>query len=134
MFIVSKRKESISLRAEILQAISEAVDPPRLVLDALEDFLASKAKKFGIIDKRWACGLLVQALFPEGKPNANAKGPEFSRSMVEGGEGGDEGRGRWVADELAMAWGGCGGVGRGERREGGLFRGCGGGGGRGMGN
>ncbi|XP_050116947.1 FRIGIDA-like protein 4a isoform X2 [Malus sylvestris] len=82
-FIVSKRKESISLRAEIVQAIAEAVDPPRLVLDALEDFLDSKAKKFGVTDKRWACGLLVQALFPEGKPNAAAKGPEFSRSMVE---------------------------------------------------
>ncbi|XP_068344650.1 FRIGIDA-like protein 4a [Pyrus communis] len=82
-FIVSKRKESISIRAEIVQAISEAVDPLRLVLDALEDFLDSKAKKFGVTDKRWACGLLVQALFPEGKPNAGAKGPEFSRSMVE---------------------------------------------------
>ncbi|KAB2631376.1 hypothetical protein D8674_008895 [Pyrus ussuriensis x Pyrus communis] len=24
---------------------------------------------------------------------------------LEGGEGGDKGRGRWVADEFAMAWG-----------------------------
>ncbi|KAI5320449.1 hypothetical protein L3X38_040157 [Prunus dulcis] len=82
-FIVSKRKESISLRTELVQAIAEAVDPPKLVLDALEGFLDSKAKKIGVTDKRWACGLLVQALFPEGRSNSCEKGPEFSRSMVE---------------------------------------------------
>ncbi|XP_050369125.1 FRIGIDA-like protein 4a [Argentina anserina] len=78
-FIVSKRKESVLLRAEIVPAMAEAVDPPRIVMDALEGFLETKAKKVGVTDKRWACGLLVQALFP----NAGPKGPAFSRSVVE---------------------------------------------------
>ncbi|KAG6723716.1 hypothetical protein I3842_03G221600 [Carya illinoinensis] len=78
-FIVSKRKESVSLRAEISKAIAEAVDPPTLVLDAMEEFLGKKSA-----DRRWACGMLVQALFPDsfwkGKKN---NGPEFSSSVVE---------------------------------------------------
>lgn len=82
-FIVSKRKESVSLRAEIVQAMAEAVDAPRLVLDALEGFLAIKAKKVGVTDKRWACGLLVQALFPDVRSNSGPKGPAFARSVVE---------------------------------------------------
>jgi hypothetical protein len=75
-FIVSKRKESVSLRAEISKAIAEAVDPPRLVLDAMEEFLSKKSA-----DRRWACGMLVQALFPEA--NASRSGPEFANSVVE---------------------------------------------------
>ena len=76
-YIVSKRKESVSLRAEISKAIAEAVDPPRLVLDALDEFLKRKSA-----DKRWACGMLIQALFPEMNSKKN-KGPEFARSVVE---------------------------------------------------
>lgn len=49
-FIVSKRKESSTLRSEIAPAIAEAVDPARLVLDAVEEFLNSKmTSKSGII-------------------------------------------------------------------------------------
>ncbi|KAI4347139.1 hypothetical protein L6164_007981 [Bauhinia variegata] len=80
-FIISKRKESASLRAEILQAIAEAVDPPRLVLDALEEFLNSKSAKAGVTDKRWACGIVIQSLFPE--TSSGRKPPEFSRSIVD---------------------------------------------------
>ncbi|KAJ7969626.1 FRIGIDA-like protein [Quillaja saponaria] len=80
-FIVSKRKESVTLRAEIVQAIAEAVDPPRLVLDALDEFLKSKLAKTGVTDKRWACGMLIQALFPE--ISSGGKAPEFSRNIVE---------------------------------------------------
>ena len=76
-YIVSKRKESVSLRAEFSKAIAEAVDPPRLVLDAMEEFLKRKSA-----DKRWACGMLIQALFPEMNSKKN-KGPEFARSVVE---------------------------------------------------
>ncbi|KAK7398939.1 hypothetical protein VNO78_10113 [Psophocarpus tetragonolobus] len=61
-FVVSKRKESASLRAEIAAAMAAAVDPPRLVVEAVEEFLKSKAAKSGVTDKRWACGLLIQAL------------------------------------------------------------------------
>ncbi|XP_030530145.1 FRIGIDA-like protein 4a [Rhodamnia argentea] len=81
-FLVSKRKESASLRAEMPAAIAEAVDPPRLVLDAVEEFLENKSAKVGVADKRWACGLLVQALFPEAK-RADARRPEYARSVVE---------------------------------------------------
>lgn len=78
-FIVSKRKESVSLRAEISKAIAEAVDPPKLVLDAMEEFLSKKSA-----DKRWACGMLVQALFPEANlGGGKKKGPEFASSVVE---------------------------------------------------
>ncbi|XP_062090754.1 FRIGIDA-like protein 4b [Humulus lupulus] len=80
-FIVSRRKESVSLRAEIVQALAEAVDPPRLVLDSLEEFLNSKSAKAGVTDKRWACGLLVQALFPVN--NSEKIGPQFAKSVVE---------------------------------------------------
>lgn len=80
-FVVSKRKESVSLRAEIVQALSEAVDPPRLVLETLEEFVNCKSTRVGVTDKRWACGMLVQALFPE--VNSDRKGPVFSGSIVE---------------------------------------------------
>ncbi|XP_031264804.1 FRIGIDA-like protein 4a [Pistacia vera] len=82
-FIISKRKESMSLRAEISGAITESVDPPRLLLDAVEEFLVQKMDKVGVTDKRWACGMLVQAMFPEGNNGKKAVGPEFARSVVE---------------------------------------------------
>lgn len=80
-FVVSKRKESISLRSEIGDSLSEAVDPPSLVLGSLEEFVNSKSKKVGVTDKRWACGLLVQALFLEW--NSGKEGPRFARSIVD---------------------------------------------------
>ncbi|KAM5547708.1 FRIGIDA-like protein 4a [Rosa sericea] len=104
-FIVSKRKESVSLRAEIVQAMAEAVDAPRLVLDALEGFLETKAKKVGVTDKRWACGLLVQALFPDVRSNSGPKGPAFARSVVERAAGvADTWKGQM--DELNRSGGG----------------------------
>ncbi|XP_050896646.1 uncharacterized protein LOC127103426 [Lathyrus oleraceus] len=75
-FVVSKRKESIMLRPEIVVAIKEAVDPPRLVLDAVEEYLKSKTEaKSGVTDKRWACGLLIQGLIAESSV--------YSRRIVE---------------------------------------------------
>ncbi|XVE54295.1 hypothetical protein DITRI_Ditri03aG0069300 [Diplodiscus trichospermus] len=84
-FIVSKRKESVSLRAEISNALAEAIDPPRLVLEAVDDFVSQKVGKTGgLTDKRWACGMLVQALFPEATwKEKKGKRPEFSRSTGE---------------------------------------------------
>lgn len=79
-FIVSKRKESLMLRPEIAVAIKEAVDPPRLVLDAVEEFLKSKTEsKSGVTDKRWACGLLIQGLISESNV--------YSRRIVERASG-----------------------------------------------
>ncbi|EOY30833.1 FRIGIDA-like protein [Theobroma cacao] len=84
-FIVSKRKESVSLRAEISNALYEAVDPPRLVLEAVDDFVSQKiGKTGGLTDKRWACGMLVQALFPDANwKGKKGEGPEFARSIGE---------------------------------------------------
>lgn len=75
-FVVSKRKESASLRAEIAAAMAEAVDPPRVVVEAVEEFLKSKVAKSGVTDKRWACGLVIQALMVS-EPR------EYSRRIVE---------------------------------------------------
>lgn len=96
-FIISKRKESVSLRAEISRAIWEAVDPSRLVLDAVEEFLGQKRQKVGVTDKKWACGLLVQAIFPEGGGNNGKKavGPQHARRVVERAAGVVE---RWKED------------------------------------
>ncbi|KAH7572300.1 hypothetical protein ACOSP7_015418 [Xanthoceras sorbifolium] len=82
-FIILKRKESMSLRAEISRAIRESVDAPRLVLDAVDEFLVQKVEGVGVTDKRWACGMLVQAMFPEGNKGKKAVGPEYARSIVE---------------------------------------------------
>lgn len=97
-FIISRRKESVSLRTEICRAIWEAVDPSRLVLDAVDEFLAQKREKVGVTDKRWACGLLVQAIFPEGSGNNGKKaaaGPVHARKVVERAAGVVE---RWKED------------------------------------
>lgn len=76
MFVVSKRKESIMLRPEIAAALKEAVDAPKLVLDAVEEYLTSKTEgKSGVTDKRWACGLLIQGLISESSV--------YSRTIVE---------------------------------------------------
>ncbi|GMH16559.1 hypothetical protein Nepgr_018400 [Nepenthes gracilis] len=89
-FVGTKRKESEGLRGEMLNALSECVDPPRLVLDAVEEFVNQKATwKTGgsgswLTDKRWACAMVVSLLFSpedlEGKKNV---GPTFSGSVVE---------------------------------------------------
>ncbi|KAG9459280.1 hypothetical protein H6P81_003788 [Aristolochia fimbriata] len=63
-FLVAKRKELPLLRPEIAPAFDEALDPARLVLDALEDFVSQKDAKAGISDQRWACGVLLREMFP----------------------------------------------------------------------
>ena len=77
-FVVSKRKESASLRAEIAAAMAEAVDPARLVVEAVEEFLKSKVAKSGVTDKRWACGLVIQALMV-----SESESREYSRRIAE---------------------------------------------------
>ncbi|CAL0312468.1 unnamed protein product [Lupinus luteus] len=78
-FIIMKRKESAVLRAEISAALAEAVDPVRLLLETVEDYLNSKSEKSGATDKRWACGILIQAIVPD----SGSKGVEVSRKIVE---------------------------------------------------
>ncbi|KAJ4950310.1 hypothetical protein NE237_027142 [Protea cynaroides] len=80
-FMVANRKESVALRTEISPAIAESVDPHRLVLDALEDFIYQKSGKPGIPDRRWACGTLLQALFPT--IESGEKAPPVAGSIAE---------------------------------------------------
>lgn len=80
-FMVAKRKESITLRSKIALAVTESVDPYRLVLDAMEDFLSLKAAKVGVSDRRWACGSLLLALFPS--PDLEGKTPTVAGSTAE---------------------------------------------------
>ncbi|KAF5748601.1 hypothetical protein HS088_TW04G00559 [Tripterygium wilfordii] len=83
-FIIAKRKESVCLRADIAPAISEAVDAPKLVFDALEEFLEQKRGKAGVTNRRWACTMLVQALFTDVNLQSDTKkASDFSRSVVE---------------------------------------------------
>ncbi|OUZ99923.1 Frigida-like [Macleaya cordata] len=80
-FMVAKRKESVTLRSKISHAIAESVDPFRLILDAMEDFLSLKAAKVGVSDRRWACGTLLQGLFPA--PDLDGKTPSVAGSIAE---------------------------------------------------
>lgn len=63
-YMTAKRKEAMTLRIQIAPALEEAVDAPRLVLDAVKDFLEKKDVKVGASDRRRACGNLIMALFP----------------------------------------------------------------------
>ncbi|GAB2292220.1 hypothetical protein Dimus_026469 [Dionaea muscipula] len=91
--VMTKRKELGVLRSELGNAIWECVDPPRLVLDVVEEFLNQKAAAkgaagggggSGLADKRWACGMVVSGLFrvEELKEVKKNTGPAFSGSMV----------------------------------------------------
>ncbi|KDP33654.1 hypothetical protein JCGZ_07225 [Jatropha curcas] len=111
-FVISKRKESVSMRAEIAPAITEAVDPARLILDAVDEFASNKIEKVGVTDKRWACGMLVQVLFPEGSYcGGKQKGPEFARTVVERAASILE---RWKEEQVDGEEGGGGVVGPAE--------------------
>ncbi|KAI3681331.1 hypothetical protein L6452_36122 [Arctium lappa] len=66
-FLLAKRKESVAVRAEIMAATEEAVDLLAFVLDAVEEFVELKLsgiKVKGMADRRWACGILIQAALP----------------------------------------------------------------------
>ncbi|KAL2543912.1 FRIGIDA-like protein 4a [Forsythia ovata] len=64
-FMIAKRKEASAFKPEIAAAAEECVDSMRLVLDAVEDFVGVKMEgKPGIVDKRWACALLIQSMVP----------------------------------------------------------------------
>ncbi|KAK8938987.1 hypothetical protein KSP39_PZI010893 [Platanthera zijinensis] len=62
-FMVSRRKELDILRRELSEAISDSVDPPRLVLDAFEDYLSNPAATATAAgEKCWAVGAMVKVL------------------------------------------------------------------------
>lgn len=71
-FLVLKRRESLSVREIMVNALGECVDPPRLVLDVVEVFVKKAAANKpsgnrvggGLTDWRWACSVVVGGLFP----------------------------------------------------------------------
>nr|XP_010915058.1 FRIGIDA-like protein 4b isoform X2 [Elaeis guineensis] len=76
-FVVSRRRDLAILRKVIDQAVAESVDPARLVVDAVADFLDHQTS--GGADRCWALGMLLRALFDsEGR-----KAPKVSKSMRE---------------------------------------------------
>ncbi|GMH18026.1 hypothetical protein Nepgr_019867 [Nepenthes gracilis] len=92
--VISKRKESVALKGELANALLECVDAPRLVLDAVEDFVNQKASGkttgggggvgSGLTDRRWACGMVVNGLFsPDDLKEGKNAGPSFAGSVVE---------------------------------------------------
>ncbi|XP_021741549.1 FRIGIDA-like protein 4a [Chenopodium quinoa] len=94
-FVVGKRKETASLRWEMREALKECVDPERMVLEAVKEFLAAKeAGMRGMADKRWACGVVVTGLFPaeelkkkkKKKKKKKSVGVDFARKTVEEAE------------------------------------------------
>ncbi|KNA06914.1 hypothetical protein SOVF_176720 [Spinacia oleracea] len=115
-FVVCKRKETASLRGEMREAMKECVDPARMVLETVREFLVAKeAGVRGMADKRWACGVVVTGLFPpeELKEKKKSVGVAFSRKTVEEAE--EVVRGwREKAEKLAGVEGGGSGMGSAE--------------------
>ncbi|XP_068648105.1 FRIGIDA-like protein 4a [Aristolochia californica] len=81
-FLVAKRKELPVLKTEIAPAFAEAVDPARLVLDALEDFVSQKDGKAGVSDQRWACGVLLREMLPSSDSTPGVAGSVSDRAAV----------------------------------------------------
>lgn len=88
-FLICKRKETTTLRGEMGEALKECVDPARMVLETVKEFLeAKKVGKRGMTDKRWACGVVVTGLFPPEELKGRNKerdcsGPAFGTKTVE---------------------------------------------------
>lgn len=64
-------------------AIAKAVDPPRLVMDAMVKFVQSKSAKVRVDETRLACQLSVEALFPE-RGGENRRPPRRDGSHGQG--------------------------------------------------
>ncbi|KAJ0971288.1 hypothetical protein J5N97_019247 [Dioscorea zingiberensis] len=78
-FMVSRRKDLAFLRKEITDAVSESVDPARLVLDVVEDCLEKQMRGKGGPDRCWAVGMLTRVLYDFD----GGKAPEVSGRMGE---------------------------------------------------
>ncbi|KAE9589028.1 hypothetical protein Lal_00000353 [Lupinus albus] len=64
-FIIGKKKELETLRSQIPKALSQCVDPPKFVLEAISEvFPVDKRVEKGGNDLGWACVLILESLIP----------------------------------------------------------------------
>ncbi|XP_042453822.1 FRIGIDA-like protein 4a [Zingiber officinale] len=76
-FVASRRKALCLLWREITDAIDESVDPSRLVIDAVEDFLIHPIEDGK--DRNWALGMLLHSLLG----SDGTKCPDVAESIRE---------------------------------------------------
>ncbi|KAG6485166.1 FRIGIDA-like protein 4b [Zingiber officinale] len=100
-FVASRRRTLGMLRKGVADAVDDSIDPPRLVIDAVEDFLVHPIEDG--TDRNWVLGMLLRSLLgSEGTKAPNVAESIRERAVVvaelwkkkfgrksEGGEGGE---------------------------------------------
>lgn len=64
IFVTSRKKELEIFRSELPKALSDCVDPPRFVLEAISEVFPVASSASNGYDLGWACVLLLESLIP----------------------------------------------------------------------